>query len=179
MQGPGSETWKDAWCSDCPGLRGPAGCALSRGVCSRLVRLWREVVTIPVFAVSTFPCWVPQLRLSEGQRGAVGGSGWLGGDPPRSRPGPHWSRGVRHQGGGFRSGAAGRHCLAVASRESRCQRGKEDPAWMPREPGRGCQGAMGGGWEVDAAGAWTWVPGSHGRRMAGPWRCPVESGRGA
>lgn len=32
MQGPGSETWKDAWCSDCPRLRGPAGCALSRGV---------------------------------------------------------------------------------------------------------------------------------------------------
>lgn len=160
MEGPGSEMWKGAQCSDCHRVRGLAGCALSRGVCSRRVCPWREVVTIPVFAVSIFPCWVPQLRLSEGQRGAVGGSGRLGGDPPRSRPGPDWSRGGGHQGGGFRSRATGRHCLVVASRESGCQRGKEGP-------------------NTDAVGACTWVPGSHGQRMGGPWTRPVESDRGA
>lgn len=153
------ETWKGTQCSDCRGVRGPAGCALSRGVCSRRVSPWREVVTIPVFAESTFLCWVPQLGLNEGQRGAVGGSGRLGGDPPRSRPGPHWSLGGGHQGGGFRSGAAGSHCLAAASRGSGCQRGKEGPARMLREPGRGCQGATGGGWEGPGHALWSLVGG--------------------
>ena len=94
MEGPGLEMWQGARCSDCLRVRGLAGCTLSRGVCSSP---WREVVMIPVFAESVFLCWVSQLRLSEGQRGAVGGSGRLGGDPPRSCPGPHWSRGGGHQ----------------------------------------------------------------------------------
>ena len=64
-----------------------------------------------------------------------------------------------HQGGGFRSGAAGSHCLAVASRGSGCQRGKEGPARILREPGCGCQGATGGGREGPGHALWSLVRG--------------------
>lgn len=122
MEGPGLEMRKGARCSDCRGVRGLVGCALSRGVCSRRVSPWREVVTTPVFAESTFLCWVPQ-------------------------------------GGGFRSGAAGSHCLAAALRGSGYQRGNEGPARMLWEPGRGCQGATGGGREGPGHALWSLVRG--------------------
>lgn len=73
--------WKGA--SDCHRVRVWQG-VLCHEVCVGECVPGGKSVTIPVFAVSIFPCWVPQLRLSEGQRGAVGGSGRLGGDPPRS-----------------------------------------------------------------------------------------------
>ena len=157
MEGPGLVMWKGTRCSDCLGVRGLAGCTLSRGVCSSP---WREVVMIPVFAESAFLCWVSQLRLSEGQRGAVGGSGRLGGDPPRSCPGPHWSRG---------GGPSGRGLQVRGSREPLPGCGFEGEWVSERE----------GGPSADAAGAWMWVPGSHRRRTGGPWTCPVESGQGA
>ena len=156
MEGPGLEMWKGTRCSDCLRVRGLAGCTLSRGVCSSP---WREVVMIPVFAESAFLCWVSQLRLCEGQRGAVGGSGRLGGDPPRSCPGLHWSQGGGPSGRGLQVRGSREPLPGCGFEGSGCQRGKEGPARMLREPGCGCQGATGGGREGPGHALWSLVRG--------------------